>query len=70
MKFTKIEAESQQRFLKHVDECPFCSRFIGVTWHNGKAKKYLSGMEWRNCRTVQLLFDEFDVPPDVSEATW
>ncbi len=70
MKHPSIDAESHKRFLKHVDECPVCSRFIRVAWDKGKARKYLSGMEWRNCRTVQLLFDEFDVPPDISEATW
>ncbi len=70
MNMTELEKESQQRFLKHIDECDFCNRFIGVTYQNGKPRKYLSGMEWRKCRTVQMLFDEYDVPPDISGATW
>jgi len=67
---TEMERESQKRFLKHIDECGYCNKFIKVAWHNGKPKKYLEGMEWRECPVVEALVKEFDVPPDVSEATW
>lgn len=66
----EVDAAAQKRFFSHIDECSFCSQFIRIAWHNGKPKKYLAGLDWRKCETVKILVDEFDVPPDVSQATW
>lgn len=66
----EIDVSAQRRFFKHIDECDFCSQFIRITFHKGRPKKYLAGLEWRKCKTVKFLVDEFDVPPDISEATW